>query len=250
MNKEFLKKLILGLAGVVALYFLRNEGGALRFLALAAFLFAGYHLLPIFISFLFFDLPSIILNIVPKREKKKPISEKWHKWMEKAMNVLFPISLVLLITQITKIDNTIYGLKLFWISGAIGVLMGFVFVFILNIIDGSLLEYSEGYIVVILVSFFVLFPGVVSLTNTMYATNKITCLHHRVIRKDMGGRRNRVPYIFVDIDGEDERFEVYESIYEHVIEGGEIKLCTRKGFWGYDVVETFNPIIAQPKPDK
>lgn len=244
MDKKSQKKLILGLIGLVALYFLRHTKGTFGLFFLVAFLFTGYHLLPIFISFLFFDLPGIIFKIIPKRERKKTISEKWHKWFKKAMGVLFLISLVLLITQITKIDNTIYGLKLFWISGAVGVLMGLVFVFILNIIDDSLLECSEEYIVVILVSFFILFPALASLTNTMYATDKITCLHHRVISKSCNKARtkNRLNLFFVVIDGREERFVTNKEFCETLIEGGKVEVCSRKGFWGYDVVDEFRPV--------
>ena len=156
--------------------------------------------------------------------------------------ILFFAGMVFELFEIRRIDNTIGGTKLFWICGFVGVLIAGVVTAILKLKSPSVyFESSRRYTVHfgLFIGFFLITPATGSFVNHYFSDNKSDCREYEVIRKSTGGRRDRSSWLFLKINGGEERFDVKRDFWNDATEGGLVTLCTRKGKLGYDVVEEF-----------
>lgn len=256
MNKSLLKNIVYGGVGLGLYFSIYSSEDVWVIFSYIALVVAVYHLLPIIVVIFVNNFASAIVHRLPARNDAESAKDRHVLVMTKVLRYSLLIALFLIAFEANKIDNTIHGKHLLWSSCIIGVFSSMLFLFFFSIINRFIFDVGssdEGFVVgAFILTFFLSAPVIVSKTNRWFAQEEITCKAYIVKRRSCGtgGTKNRLNLFFIRIDGSEERFVTNKEFCETLIEGGKIELCTRKGFWGYDVVEIFNPIIAQPKPDK
>ena len=68
---------------------------------------------------------------------------------------------------------------------------------------------------------------------------KKACNKYKIVRKATGGKRQKSSFLFLQINGQEERFEVTRNLWNNVNQDGLVLLCTQKGHLGYDFVKEF-----------
>jgi hypothetical protein len=179
---------------------------------------------------------------VPFEIKTKPFD----RFMYYFSGVIFFLSLVFLVFEIKRIDNTLNGTRLFWIAGFSGIGVAIVLTIILKITTPSVYYESRRRITVhlsLFLGFFLLLPATASFINHYFAGETITCKNYVIERKSLGGKRDQSSWLFIKLEnGSEERLDVNRSFYDKVNEGGKFKLCTKKGKLGFDVVTDFKTV--------
>jgi hypothetical protein len=57
-----------------------------------------------------------------------------------------------------------------------------------------------------------------------------------------GGKRQRSAWLFLQINGREERFDITRALWNSLNEGGLVVLCTQRGQLGYDVVKEIKTV--------
>ncbi len=183
-------------------------------------------------------IDDFILPETDGRVKARPF-EKFVHW---SATIIFFAGLIFGIFEIDRIDNTINGTGFFWTYASIGILIAVVVTVVLKVKSPSVyFESGRRYTVHfgLFVGFFLIVPAAASLVNHYFADRKVDCKRYKVVRKTTGGRENRSSWIFLRVDGHEERFVVSRSYWNGVNEGGLVILCTQNGQLGYEFVRAF-----------
>lgn len=178
----------------------------------------------------------------PKIEFEKKV-KPFDKFIFYFSNYFFGASLIFMLFEIRKIDNTILGTQLFWKSGFIGILIALIITLIIKRTNPSVYHLSSRRYVVyfgLFIGFFLFTIAFSSFINHFFCDKTISCKDYEIKRKSKGGKKDQESWLFLKIENNiEERFDVTESIYDLTNEGGEIQLCTKKGKLGYEFVTEF-----------
>lgn len=158
--------------------------------------------------------------------------------------VFFFVTSAFLIFEGRRIDNTLNGMKLFWIAGFSGIGIATILTIILKMTNPSVYYESKRRFAVnfgLFVGFFLLLPAAASFVNHYFADDIVICKSYLVERKNTGGRGSSWLYLKLE-NGDKERFHVSREFYDKVSEGGQVKLCTKKGKLGFDFVTDFKTV--------
>lgn len=241
LRNEFYRRLIyIGLC-VIPIYFFANEKGTFRLVPLPFFLFGMYQLITIIkLS------QQIIDDFFPPILGFERVVKPVNKLIYYFSSTLFFISIISLLFEIRNFDNTVQGIKLFWIGGAIGVLFAIISTIILKITNPSVYFESKRRYTVhfgLFVGLFFLTAAGTSFVNHYYADKNKNCEKHTILRKGFGGTRSKEYFIYVKLNNEsEERFTINRPLYQKLEEGEEIEFCMQKGKLGFDFVKDINKI--------
>lgn len=241
MRKEFYKRLLyIGLC-IIPIVLFGDEKGTFRLVPLPFFLIGMYNLLLI-ISL----SPFIIYDFFPPKVTFEKVAKPFDKFLYYFSSALFFTSLVFLLFEIRKIDNTINGTQLFWRAGFAGIALAILLTIILKITNPSVyFENKRRYTVHfgLFVGMFLLTAASTSFINHFYAATDKSYKNYTIIRKGTSGSRNKEHFIHIITENNtEERFSIKKALHEELTEGGKIELCMVKGKLGYDYVTGFNKI--------
>jgi len=248
VQKEFYKRLLFMLIGIVPLFFLWEERGPARFIGGAGVLLSLYN---------FLMIVAMSEPIVNSFFKPKYIVETTTKPFDKFLYHFAPIfffgSLVFAVFEMQNTDNTIHGLSLFWRSGFLGIIIATIFTIIIKNKSPSVYFESKRRYVVhfgLYMGFFLFTPALASFINHTFADNNLSCENFEVVRKSTGGSKHNSNWLFLRIkDDTIERFDVPGELFDKVSEGGEVQLCLKQGAIGYRVVTEFRIVFSRgPRP--
>ena len=188
----------------------------------------------------------IVDDFSPPKTVYETKTTPFDKFMYYFSAVFFCIAAVFLVFEIRRIDNTLNGMKLFWVAGFSGIGVATILTILLKWKTPSVYHESKRRYAIhfgLFVGFFLLLPAIASFTNHYFAKETVTCKNYPVDRKSMGGKRNQSSWLFLKLEnGDEERFDVSRNFYDKVSEGGQVKLCTKKGKLGFDFVTNFKTV--------
>lgn len=235
IRKEFFKRLSYIGLGIIPIIFVWEQKGPERFIGLAGFIFSMYQLIMIIAM-----SQLIIDDFFPPKTYYESKTKPFDNFAYRFATGLFLVGLVFEIFEIRRIDNTISGTKFFWTYALAGILIATVVTAILKLKSPSVYFESNRRFTVhfgLFLGFFLIVPATASFVNHYFSDSIINCNQYKIVRKSTGGRRNKSSWLFLQINGHDERFDVSRNLWNSVGEGGLVVLCTQKGKLGYDFVE-------------
>jgi len=169
------------------------------------------------------------------------------RYVESAFAALFLAALFFLASEAYWLDNTIYGLRLFWLSCSVGCFAGFLPAAIFGFFHNDLLSGLCGPLPRTLkfasfsaLCFSLLLPAIASYVNRKFVVNPAHQIEVTVTEKGLGGKSRSTPYIFFSPSPDvTERIEVDMHFYRGISVGEEMSLTLEKGYFGYDVVRSW-----------
>lgn len=148
--------------------------------------------------------------------------------------------------MLNMIDRTIHGMRLTWIGILIGLVLALLVMLILKKRYPNPYAYDKLNIhICFFVGFMSLCPALCNYINIGFSNPEITCQSYTLVEKTSTRSNGRhftmTPncYIIIYINNRKEHFQVYNSIYEKLHEGGQVKLYVKHGALGFDYVEKF-----------
>jgi hypothetical protein len=235
IRKDALRRLIYICLGVLLILPFANTTGPARFIGIIGFLVALYQVIRILII-----SQSLLNDFFPVKKDKEDDDALPNKVIYGTAMVVFVGGLIGLISQITPLENTIKGGRLFLFSAVAGLFIGVGFIFILKAKFPSLLNDSGRRVSVIFgfaLGFFFLVPAIINLVNTGFEATGIDCVALPTESKFIAGTNDPSYHVNLNIQGDDERFEVSKETYDSVSAGDSLNLCVKHGFIGYDFVD-------------
>jgi hypothetical protein len=236
-KKDLLKNIALTAIGLLPIFIFANtENWVLKIIQIVGILCSGLNII-----LMFFNLQHFIDDLFPTRTFDDKAKTRLDKTIIFIVNVLFFAGGISMIFEIEKIGNTIKGLTLFWICGAIGVISSFLLAIFIGRFSKTIYEDSTRRYTILLVlpiGFLMLFPATLNFINRQFSNTTVFEKIVKVNRKSTDSRGG-AKYFFCSISDDEERFEVGKAIYENTEEGENIKLCLQKGLFGFDVVKEF-----------
>lgn len=142
-------------------------------------------------------------------------------------------------------ENTIFGMRLFWISMALGVFTSFILIFLLKWISPSVYLNEKRRLSVYLglfLGFAIFTPALAAFINHKFSESSVVCRVYQVESKSKGSKGNRTNYIEINIENKMEQFIIDRDVYDNIETKGQIELCTRKGILGYEFVTEFKAV--------
>ena len=169
------------------------------------------------------------------------------KYVEPAFAVLFLAALFFLTPEAYWLDNTIYGLRLFWLSFSVGCFTGFLPAAVFAFFHHDLLSGLCGPLARTLkfasfsaLCFGLLLPSIASYVNRKFVMGPAHQIEVTVTEKGLGGKSRSTPYIFFSPSPDvTERIEVDMRFYRGISVGEEMSLTLERGYFGYDVVRSW-----------
>ena len=166
------------------------------------------------------------------------------KYVEPVFVPLFLVALSFLAFEAYWLDNTIYGLRLFWLSFSVGCLSGFLPAAIFGFFHNDLLSGLSGPLTRTLkfaffsaLCFGLLFPANASFINRKFIVSPAHQIKVIVTGKGLGGKSKTTPYVFFSPSPDvTERIEVDRQFFNGISAGQGMSLTLERGFFGYDVV--------------
>lgn len=178
------------------------------------------------------------------------------KWIHYTTGALFFTALVALCFEIDTIENTFRGTQLFWRAGFAGILIAAALASGLKMTVPNLFaEFNTGnafkpvsflksiagntVLLALFSGLFLLTPAVASFVNKQFAEGDEICRNYPVAQKTEG-RRALWLYLKTE-EGREERFSVTMDIFNAAKEGQALRVCTRKGAFGYEFATVIGP---------
>jgi hypothetical protein len=187
----------------------------------------------------------IIDDFIPPKTYGETKTKPFDNFVYRFATGFFFVGLVFEIFEIRRMDNTIGGTKFFWTYALIGILIAVVVTTLLKLKSPSVYFESSRRFTVhfgLFLGFFLFVPATASFINHYFRNSIIDCKAYKIVRKSTGGKRQKSSWLFLQINGHEERFDVTRDFWNSTTEGGLIVLCTQKGKLGYDLVEEFKTI--------
>ncbi|WP_343688681.1 hypothetical protein [Chitinophaga sp.] len=243
IRKDFYKRIFyIGLCIIPIVLFIDRKG-SFRFLLLPFLVIGMYQLIVIVVS-----SRDITDDFFPL----KASSEKTIRLLDKVIpgitTILFFVGLIFLIFEIEIFDNTIYGTRLFWMGGSVGIVLAIILTILLKLLRPGIYDESGSRYTVYYGLFIGLFLTTSALTgfiNHHFAIPTTFCKKYVIARKSISTGRHTEYFLFIKFNNNrKERFSVDKTRYDLFEEGGEIELCMLKGKFGFDYVKDFK------KPEK
>lgn len=243
IRKDFYKRLLYIVICIIVVLVFAKATYMYSLIPMFFFLFGIYQLIQ-----LIRRSQNIIDDFFPPKTKNEIKAKPFDKFIYYFSLTLFFTGLIGLISEITNFDNTIDGIKLFWISGSIGVLLACIITFILKLTKSSVYNESKRRYTVHLGLFaglFLLSAAITGFINHSLADDTPIYKKYKIAQKSNGSSRSKSYFFFINTKvNTEERLTVDKSFYDQCKEGEEIELHMVKGYWGFDY------IISLSKPQK
>lgn len=185
---------------------------------------------------------DIVDDFFPPKTDHETKTKSFDKFMYYFGMTLFLVGLVFEIFEIRIVDNTLNGSALFWRSAFVGIAIATVLTIILKLAKSTVYDESSRRYSVhfgLFLGFFIFTPAAASFINHYYADKTEECKIYNIVRKSTGPKDD-ASWIYLKVsNNSEERFDVRPELYDRVSEGGQVKLCTKKGKLGYDFVSAF-----------
>jgi hypothetical protein len=155
---------------------------------------------------------------------------------------LFFVAMVFQISISWWTENTIFGMKLFWQSLIIGVLIAIITTILLKWKHPSIYQESNRRISVhfgLFLGFAFFLPALAIFINHIFADKVANCKIYKIDHLSKGGKGNRTSYIYIAMEGQEQRFKIKSALYYELSSKTEVRLCSRQGKLGYEFVEEF-----------
>jgi hypothetical protein len=149
------------------------------------------------------------------------------------------VGLLFLTLEIKYFDNTIRGLKLFWMSGFTGLGLAFLVTLILKLTKPSVYyESKRRYMLYfgLFIGLFLTTAALLGFINRRFANPSVVYKTFTLSEKSISSGRSVEYFFYINIDQREERFTVDMNLYDEVEAGQELELSTRKGKLGFDCV--------------
>ncbi|MCH8902643.1 MAG: hypothetical protein IIA45_01840 [Bacteroidetes bacterium] len=150
-------------------------------------------------------------------------------WRAIFFTILFFSALFLSVIELPHFDNTIRGLSLFYKWFFIGIGTAIILVAAIKSIRNHILA------LVLMISLSLLFPSLFCLTNRVFYSSE-RMEKFSLVSKDMQLYRVEKYFVFIEVDGREERLTVDRDFFKETLLKNSITLPVRKGYWGYDYV--------------
>lgn len=235
--RKLLLQIIIGI-GIIIPFF--ETTSIFRFIALAGFLIAVHGIIKIVQN-----SETILFHYFPTKYKRESEPKSGDKIIEYIASGLFGLGLLILIFRIVPLDNTIGGLELFFISAGLGFILGILIAFIIKSVRPSAFYDSSRRLGIILgysLGLALLFAALASLINEKKASDVVAKKEVEIISKTSNTRKNNAYYIFILIDGKEERIELNKKPWDTLREGDMITLELRNGYFNYPFITNFEKI--------
>jgi hypothetical protein len=241
--RELFRKLALQIAiGIVIIIPFFNTTSIFRFVALAGFLITVHGIVK-----LVQNSEAIIFHYFPSKYKRKPTPSSGDKIIEYIASGIFGLGLLILLFRIVPLDNTIGGLQLFFISAGLGFGLGVAIAFMLKSVRPSAFHDSSrrmGIIFGYALGLALLFASLASIINEEKASDVIVKKEVQIVSKSSNTRKVNSYYIFILIDGDQERIELKKKAWDALLEGDMITLELKNGYFNYPFITNFEKIKA------
>ena len=160
---------------------------------------------------------------------------------ERRFNIILLTMLILgwlaVVIEIKPNDNTLNGFDLFLKSVFSGLFTGLIAFFIwVKFFVKNAINFTQGLNMFLFLPLFTasIFYAGGNFTNRTFAGEK-KYSQLMVIKKTINERYNN-RYVFVDVNGTEERLETSVAFYDSVTPGKPVRLSLKPGLFGYDVV--------------
>jgi hypothetical protein len=175
------------------------------------------------------------------------MKNKIRNWILTLFSISGPI---LILTHVELIENTINIGYILLMCSIVGLILGGAIALTLKVLDNKnillifdLFEINVG----IIIGFILFVPGIALTINYSFTSGiEGKCKNYIIIEKEKSKILGRNThgfnyYFYVETKTKsNEKFKVYENIYNQYEEGSEISICTKKGHLGYEFVSKFN----------
>jgi hypothetical protein len=239
IGSALLKEFLYIFLGVLLFAIFIKEQGPLRFISGAGFLFALYHLILIIRS-----APEIVNELFPPKYSSEKRAPPFHRFIYYAATTFFFLSMLFLVTETKRIDNTFNGMKLFWIGSFIGIMLAILLTVMIKKINPSVYYDGKRRFVIhfgLFLGFFLFGSASANFINHAFSDKGESWHEYRIAHKSINSR-TRSHYLFINVGNGDERFEVGRSLFDKVNEGGDVMLCIKSGRLGFPFVTKFEPV--------
>ncbi len=207
------------------------------YVIIASVAFALYQVILLFVM-----LPEIVNEFWPISKQNQGRTTTADKWIEQVVYVFFLCSLFFEIYEGRAMENTIGELWLFWYAAALGIVLASIITLSFKKLTPTLYMDNNRRIGVhfgLFIGYFLFIPALASFINETYCDAAENCESYNVIGKGTATGKRNVNWLYIDVKGTEERFEVSNPFYNSAIQGSSVQLCTQKGALGYDVVKEF-----------
>jgi len=224
-------QILVGIGIIIPFYDTITE---LRFVALGGFLIAIYGIIKLVVN-----SEAILFHYFPTKHKREKKPKKGDKRIENASGFVFLIGIIFLIFRIVPLDNTIGGLQLFFYSAGLGFLLGIGIVLIIKLLRPSVFYDSSRRLGVILsfgLGFGMFFAASASFINEKKADTDLLTKEVEIVTKSSNTRKSPAYYIFVKIDGDEERIELNKKVWDSFRDGDMVTLELKKGYFNYPFI--------------
>lgn len=187
-------------------------------------------------------MTAIIDDFSPSKTSYEKIAKPFDLFVYYFCLALFFVGMLALVFQIQDYDNTIHGMRLFWQSGFVGLLIaGFITFFLKKTHPSVYYESNRRFNVYagLFIGSFLMTAAIAGYINHTYILSQKTCKKYTIVRKSTSSRKHREYFLFMNIDGSEERFSVRQTFHEKCNEGEQIELCSHSGKFGYAYVDEF-----------
>jgi len=235
--RKLLLQITIGL-GIIIPFF--NTNSVFRFVALAGFLIVAHGVIS-----LLRRSDAIIFHYFPTKYKKEPNPTFGDKIFEYIGVGLFGIGLFSLIFRIIPLDNTIGGLALFFRASGIGFVLGLLIAFIVKVIRPSVFYDNRrrlGIVSGYSLGLAMLFASLASFINEKKASDTIIKKDVEIVSKSSNTRKKNAYYIFILIEGEEERLELKKSTWDTLNKGDMLTLELKNGYFNYPFISNFEKL--------
>ncbi len=185
---------------------------------------------------------ELIDDLYPPKHQKKESVKPFDNFVYFFSMTLFFVAIVFQICMSWWTENTIFGMKLFWQSAIVGIFIALLLTAILKWKSPSIYYESDRRISVhfgLFFGFAIFLPALTGFTNHIFADKTVNCINYKIDHLSKGGKRNRTSYLYLIMEGQEQRFKIKSVLYDELLSMPEVKLCIRKGKFGYDFVEEF-----------
>jgi hypothetical protein len=150
---------------------------------------------------------------------------------------LFFGTVLFLIFEIDKLDNTFDGKFFFLLTGGIGIIIAILSIYILR--KSLIRDNDRDTIKWLPLVFFMLFPAFGNFINHQFPHSKILTKEFKVLKKARMNRKGtgRKKNIEIRTKNGIERIIVKDSIWENVYEGKTVVFHTQIGFFNFEFVK-------------
>lgn len=238
VRKGFYKRLIyLGIA-IILMVFLTEQKAAPVSIGIAVLFFGLYQLLIIIIN-----SPDIVDDFFPAKTYNEASPDPFDQFMYRFSAFLIIAGIVFVVFENKGIENTVDGSMFFWTYAIIGVLIATIVTIILKRRNPSVYYESKRRFTVhvgLFLGLFLIVPSIASFINQYACYSEVACKEYTIAEKATGAKNSS--WLFIEINGQKERFEVSRTFLNSVKEGEQVTLFIQKGRLGYDFVKEFKTI--------